>query len=202
MLALHFEDETTGFVVGASNLVLRTEDGGRSWQPWMDRLPTVADTHLYAITRGGGALLIAGEQGTILRSTDDGGRFAALPSPYGGSFFAAAAQPSGEAVIAGLRGNAYSSTDGGGRWTKVELGTPVSIGAAVPLAGGDFLLVDQAGRMFRGRGDAWREVPPPSPPPPATAAAVALPDGRVVGVGPRGVWRATLPAAVQQRELP
>ncbi len=34
LLDVWFEDADKGFVVGAFNLILRTEDGGKSWRSW------------------------------------------------------------------------------------------------------------------------------------------------------------------------
>src|SRR5690606_7527154 len=33
-----FDDERNGFIVGAFNRIFRTEDGGATWVPWMDRV--------------------------------------------------------------------------------------------------------------------------------------------------------------------
>ena len=30
-----FSDASEGFVIGAFGLVLRTRDGGKSWEPWI-----------------------------------------------------------------------------------------------------------------------------------------------------------------------
>jgi photosystem II stability/assembly factor-like uncharacterized protein len=37
-LDVWFEDEKKGFAIGAFNLILRTEDGGKTWTPWLDRI--------------------------------------------------------------------------------------------------------------------------------------------------------------------
>ena len=36
-LDVWFADAANGFVVGAYNLVFRTDDGGKTWEPWFDR---------------------------------------------------------------------------------------------------------------------------------------------------------------------
>src|SRR4029434_7244202 len=77
-LDVWFEDERTGFVVGAFNLVFRTADGGKTWEPWFHRSENPKTLHLYAIRPAGGALYVAGEQGLLLKLDRESGRFRAL----------------------------------------------------------------------------------------------------------------------------
>src|SRR5438132_962784 len=88
LLDLHFVDERGGFVVGAYNLILRTDDGGAHWQSIGERLDNPRGLHLYAIAAEGATLYIAGEQGLLLRSDDGGKRFERLTLPYTGSLVA------------------------------------------------------------------------------------------------------------------
>ena len=52
-LDVWFEDERTGFVVGAFNLILRTADGGKTWEPWLHRTDNPKTLHLYCDPTGG-----------------------------------------------------------------------------------------------------------------------------------------------------
>jgi photosystem II stability/assembly factor-like uncharacterized protein len=114
-LDVHFEDERTGFAVGAFNLVVRTDDGGASWTPWLDRSENPRGLHLYAIRRAAGALWVVGEQGIVLRLDPARGRLGAVAVPRGGSLFGIVGQ--GRAAIAhGLRGRILRSADGGRSW--------------------------------------------------------------------------------------
>ena len=56
-------------------------------------------------------VLLAGEQGLLLKSGDGGASFGALASPYKGSFFGLLAARTGTLVAYGLRGNAFRSAD-------------------------------------------------------------------------------------------
>ena len=56
-LDVWFADENTGYVVGAYNLIFRTGDGGKNWQPWFDRTDNPKLLNLYAIRAGGGRTL-------------------------------------------------------------------------------------------------------------------------------------------------
>ena len=111
-LDVWFENERTGFVVGAFNLILRTADGGKTWEPWLHRTDNPKTLHLYAIRPAGGALYIAGEQGLLLKLDAQSGRFRALELPYQGTLFGITGSAK-SAVVFGLRGNAFRSADGG-----------------------------------------------------------------------------------------
>src|SRR5213076_2189490 len=95
------------WVVGAYGLAFATDDGGAHWQPMMARLPNSKGLHLYGVRAQGDSIVIAGEQGLLLRSTDGGANFAAVASPYKGSFFGLLAARSGTLIAYGLRGHAY-----------------------------------------------------------------------------------------------
>lgn len=164
-LDLHFFDARRGIVVGAYGLAFATEDGGRSWQPWMQRLPNPKGAHLYALRALSDTLVIAGEQGLVLRSADGGRTFAAIELPYRGSFFVAELPSASDIVVAGLRGNVWRSADGGQHWTQVPAPAPVSITASALAPDGGVLLADQAGGVFRVAGPSLQPVATPRLPP-------------------------------------
>lgn len=157
-LDVWFDDERTGFAVGAFNLILRTGDGGESWEPWLHRADNPDGLHLYAIRRVGAGLYAAGERGLILKLDAAGGRLGALAVPYRGTFFGVTGDR--HAVVAfGLRGHALRSVDGGASWEPVRTGVEVGItaGAAMPdgrlllvTLGGHLLVSADGGRSFRG----------------------------------------------------
>src|SRR5512134_1741428 len=80
-LDVWFENEQTGYVIGAFNLILRTNDGGKTWEPWLHRSDNPKALHLYAIRPAGGELYITGEQGLLLRFDARDGRFRAVEVP-------------------------------------------------------------------------------------------------------------------------
>ena len=85
---------------------------GRRGPHLADRETPAGDRHLNAIV-GDGNLLVAGESGTLLRSTDNGATWDKLPSPYAGSLFGALMLANGDWVAYGMRGNVVRSTDRG-----------------------------------------------------------------------------------------
>jgi photosystem II stability/assembly factor-like uncharacterized protein len=145
-LDVWFENETTGYVVGAYNLLLATTDGGATWQSWFDRADNPRFMSLYSIRPAAGGLYIAGEAGIVLKLDPAAGRFVAVPVDYAGSLFGVL--DAGDAVLVfGLRGNAFRSTDGGASWTKVDCALSATIVGGVRLASGGLVLVDQGGRL-------------------------------------------------------
>ncbi len=152
-------------VVGAYGLALASEDGGRSWQSWMPRLPNPKGLHLYAARQHGQTLLLAGEQGLVLLSTDGGQSFLPLATPYKGSFFSAELLNERELVLAGLRGNMLRSSDGGASWSSIASPMPASITATTLGPDGRLLAANQAGFVMSLQGERLVPIhPAPLPP--------------------------------------
>jgi photosystem II stability/assembly factor-like uncharacterized protein len=139
-------------VVGAYGLALASEDGGRTWAPWMQRIDNPKGMHLNTVRRQGDTILIGGERGLALLSTDGGASFRRLSVPYQGSFFTAEMSTSGGMVLAGLRGNAWRSTDGGASWSQLASPMPVTITASTERADGTLVFANQAGMLLTLRG--------------------------------------------------
>lgn len=190
-LDLWFRDANEGFVVGAFNLILRTTDGGRTWEPWNHRIDNPQSLHLTAMAASGDGLFIVGEQGLLLRLDRQQERFVALQSPYAGSFFGVVAQP-GLVFAYGLRGHAVRSVDGGESWSAVDTGLPVSLTAASFDANGRLYLFSQAGQglVSDDRGASFKALELAERLP--VSGAVAGP-GRLLLVGTRGVRENAMP---------
>ncbi|MBT2339820.1 MULTISPECIES: WD40/YVTN/BNR-like repeat-containing protein [Pseudomonas] len=188
-LDLYFRDRRDGYAVGAYGLILRTVDGGNSWQPWMGQVENPDDLNLYGIRAAGNALFIVGERGLLLRSNDNGRSFQALESPYDGSFFGLLGSSTGELVAFGLRGNAYWSADEGASWRPIETGLEVALSSATKLTDGTWVLASQAGDVLLSldKGGHFRHSPGPAAP--SIAGVVAAPDGNLIGVGLSGPSR-------------
>jgi photosystem II stability/assembly factor-like uncharacterized protein len=148
---LWMDGEGRGYVVGAFNLMLRTQDGGAHWSYWSRHVENPYGLHLYGITRVGEVYYVAGEQGLLLRSRDGGEHFESLESPYEGSWFGILGSREGDLLAYGLRGNAYVSSDGGESWRACETGSQASFSAAKELEDGRWVLVNQAGQLFASR---------------------------------------------------
>ena len=185
-LDVWFADENNGFIVGAFNLIFRTGDGGKTWEPWFHRTENPNRLHLYAVRKASGGIYIVGEQGTVLKLDPAGTKFVALDAGYKGSFFGIAG--AGDAVtIFGLRGNAFRSTDGGKSWQKTATNLPDGITGAASCGGSRLLMVSQSGKVLLSddAGASFRPVKIEHPSP-ATAVA-CLGEGAAVIAGTRGV---------------
>lgn len=171
--------------VGAYGLAVYSADGGATWASWSARVPNPKALHWYLARRSGDTLLLAGEQGQIVRSDDGGASFRALASPYKGSWFAGELMADGRVLLAGLRGNVWRSADGGANWAPIVSPMPASITAMTALPGNEWLLANQAGVLLRLQGDAL--VPLPGAPLPMPAALAAGPGGQLLVAGLAGV---------------
>lgn len=188
LLDLHVVDARRVVVAGAYGLFFETLDGGAHWSAALDRLDNPKGQHLYAIAMRGGRWLLAGEQGLLLHSSDDGRRFTRLASPYNGTWLAACATRDGAWIVAGLRGQAWRSTDEGQSWTRLEGAPPASLVSASALVDGSALLANQAGQLLVMRaGGALAAVPGPALPP--LSQALALPQGGRLALGIGGAMR-------------
>ncbi|QZP31662.1 WD40/YVTN/BNR-like repeat-containing protein [Pseudomonas sp. DR48] len=149
LLDLLFVDAKNGLVVGAYGLAFVTHDGGLSWQSIRSRIDNPNGLHLYSIERVGTDLFIAGEQGTLLRSSDEGLTFESLASPYEGTTFGLQATSSGSILAFGLRGKAYESKDRGDTWQRLDTLQPITLTSGLRLEDGTVLLTDESGRVLR-----------------------------------------------------
>ncbi|MDF1552933.1 MAG: YCF48-related protein [Deferrisomatales bacterium] len=194
-LDLAFVNEQRGFVVGAYGIMFRTEDGGRTWEPWMDRVDNPRGMHLNAIHLVGNTVYLAGEQGLFLRSTDGGERFIRLKTPYEGTYFTMAAGVSGEVLLAGLRGNAYWSTDQGDTFQPARVVIPVSLSAVAIGTHGTYYFANQAGFLLASHDGGRTIVPLPTPHLPPVAALLALGPDELLTVGVGGALPVSLGGA-------
>jgi photosystem II stability/assembly factor-like uncharacterized protein len=195
-LDLYFENEKSGYVVGAYGLIFRTEDGGATWKSWMNHVDNPRGMHIYSIVAQGSAFYLAGEQGLFLRSSDGGNKFILVKTPYAGTYFTAAILPAGEVLLGGMRGNAYRSTDQGKSFTKIEVPIPVSLSASVVMADGTAIFSNQAGMLLatNDKGQSMRPLATAGLPPIAGLAEAG--NGMLMTVGYGGAI--PVPASAQK----
>ncbi|WP_158598086.1 WD40/YVTN/BNR-like repeat-containing protein [Noviherbaspirillum saxi] len=179
--------------VGAYNIVLRSEDGGRSWTVPDAPLDNPQASHIYAARARGTRVLLAGEQGLILLSEDGGKNFRRLPAPYRGSFFTAEITADGGILVAGLRGNVWHSPDGGAHWHVRRTSSQATVTHS-SLLGDEPLLSTLSGQLLRRQDDAL--IPLLGTPLPSINAILPLRSGGVLAL--TGSGAIALPATAFQ----
>lgn len=190
-LDVWFEDEKSGFVVGAFGLILHTADGGSTWEPWLHAVDNPKAQHLYAVRAVGPDVYITGEQGLVLKLDRAAGRFLALEVPYKGTLFGVTGN-SRAVVVHGLRGTVLRSADGGRSWQAVPTNLQVGLTASTSDAANRILIVSQSGHVLISTDDgasfkaARIERPAPA------AAVLAIGRDAVVVAGPRGIQSQSL----------
>lgn len=131
LFSVYFKNSDEGWAVGLWSLLLATRDGGKTWIA--QQLPpppgrTKADRNLYRIfANAAGKLFVAAEQGTVLRSDDNGASWINLGTGYKGTFWTGIALADGSIVVGGLRGTIYRSSDEGQSWQEAQSGMKNSI---------------------------------------------------------------------------
>jgi photosystem II stability/assembly factor-like uncharacterized protein len=142
LFSVVFKNKHDGWAVGLWSLILVTHDGGVNWTKVV--LPkrdgqTRSDLNLFKVFPDStGAIYVAAERGTVIRTDDDGRSWTYLDTGYKGSFWSGTATPDGEILVAGLRGTIYSSKDRGGKWTVIPSGTTASITDLIETRSGVF----------------------------------------------------------------
>lgn len=175
--------------VGAYGLAFASEDGGRTWASWMTRISNPKGLHLNTVRANGDTILIAGERGLAMLSTDAGHSFRPLNVPYQGSFFTAELSGDNTMLLAGLRGNAWRSGDSGRSWQQIASPAPVTITASTTRKDGTQILANQAGMLLAVRDQAL--VPISTTPLPPLNAVLDLNNGGLLALSIQGI----LPAA-------
>lgn len=188
-LDAYFFDAQRGFVVGAYGLAFATRDGGKTWASLVGQIDNPRSRHLYQVAAAGNTLLITGEQGNLLRSTDGGQHFTALPLNYLGTLFGAVVARDEAIVVFGLRGNAFRSTDQGASWKKVDFGLPLTLTAGITLRDGRLAVVDETGRLLLSRDSGATFASLAIPKMNAATGLVEAADGALVVATQRGAVR-------------
>ncbi|MDZ3992664.1 WD40/YVTN/BNR-like repeat-containing protein [Pseudomonas sp. Teo4] len=191
-LDVHFFDDAHGIVVGAYGLAFATDNGGNSWHPIDQRLENPGAMHLYGIQQIDDKLFIVGEQGLLLRSSDQGATFETLTSPATGTLFGLVPTGQHGLLAFGLRGKSYFSNDAGDSWQPVANPSPITITAGTLLSDGSTLLVDESGRLLTSKDPKHGFTAITLPEPSYLTGLIELGAGKLVLSSARGVSRINL----------
>ncbi|RJG27126.1 hypothetical protein D3872_01835 [Massilia cavernae] len=146
LLDIRFDNENSGFAVGTFNRIFHTDDGGKTWEPWMHRTDNPRELHFYSISSDSRNTYLTGERGMVWRLDAALKRFVAIPTPYTGTLFGLLADGT-DLLAYGMRGSLLRSGDGGKLWEKLSPGTTAGISGGTVLSGGRIVIVTQAGEV-------------------------------------------------------
>jgi photosystem II stability/assembly factor-like uncharacterized protein len=185
-LGIWFSDAQTGYIVGSFGDIAHTEDGGKTWQPWLDHIDNPNFYDLNAVAEVGGQIYIAGEQGIVYRLDAAHEKFVALSTGYGGSLFGLTGTV--KTLIAfGMEGMIYHSEDRGQTWERSNNTSTAGIMDGVVLADGRIALVSENGGILISDDDGTNFHSAGSEPGMPLAGITETGDGKMTLVGLGGV---------------
>ena len=127
-LSVKFADKKRGIIIGSTlnaknavvdSLVMRTEDGGETWQ----RIIVPSKTELYHLDFAGSAnCWIVGDGGLILASNDGGATFTKQVSGTDKDLYNVDFRDSSEGYAVGGKGTILHTENGGAIWQSVKTG--------------------------------------------------------------------------------
>ncbi|RUO65367.1 Uncharacterized protein SAMN06297229_1232 [Pseudidiomarina planktonica] len=132
-------------VAAAYGLMLKSSDGGASWQVISNRLDNERGYHYNAFAYDGTYTYVAAESGTFYRSPDRGESWEQVDFPYNGSLFGAHIDNNNRLWVYGLRGNVFYSDDQAESFTRVTAGTRVNLSGSTLTAKGNSVVVGHSG---------------------------------------------------------
>lgn len=184
------------FAVGSFGKFLVSSDQGRHWEEAARNVnPAMQDRHLNAIAGDGqGRLMLVGEAGLVLRSTDGGSRWEPVKTPYEGSLYGVLPLRDGAWLAFGMRGNALRSDDFGTTWQAAETGLRTSFFGGAELPDGRIVLAGQGGTLVLSADGGRHFAPLPAGSPQTLAALVPAARDKLALGGSSGLAGATLAA--------
>ncbi len=184
-------DDHRAVAIGSFGSCFTTDDGGTTWT---QRKPLEEDLHLNRLTAtADGTLFIAGERGTLLRTTRNLETFTATPTGYEGSFFGVLPLGPATALAYGLRGHVYRTEDHGASWKPITIATPTLLMTAVKLKSGPIILAGQARAFFVSTDDGRTFHPWQPGLTTAVAELLEAPNGTLLAFGEAGITRLPKP---------
>lgn len=150
LMDIWFADENIGLAVGSGGYILRTVDGGHSWQDWAETIASQDFFHFYKLTGNkNGYVFLVGEAGQVFRSHDTGLSWEPLSVPYEGSFFGSLAKDSDASVyIFGMSGVVLKSVDNGDSWERINTNTRSILQNATVIEGDRVAIVGLGGALI------------------------------------------------------
>ena len=186
LTGVHFADARHGWAVGHLGTILRTVDGGGTWQrvaAGLDRESVLLDVLFLNANEG----FAVGAYGLYLRTSDAGltwTRAEVQPEQY--HFNQIARTADGVLFLVGEASTLLRSRDGGRSWESVPPPYDGSLFGLVPLADGQLLVHGLRGHVFRSTNGGAGWLPVETPVPTLLMQGVRLRNGLVVLAGQSG----------------
>ena len=153
LFGVYFSSPSSGWATGLWSLLLRTDDGGATWRvitPPKEHGADKTGLNFNDIFKAGPAtLLIAAEQGKVVRSADEGATWSVVDTGYNGSFWSGLTLRDGTVLIGGLRGSIFRSGDAGITWHRATSDGQSSVTGFTQLADGTVVASALDGVMLR-----------------------------------------------------
>lgn len=150
LLGIWFENARDGFAVSTFGMLFATQDGGATWQSWMERVDDGRRLHYYSINGIAGDIYLTAEQGAVFRLDRQQQRFVALDTGYQGGLFGITGDAN-TLVAFGLQGRVYVSSNRGDSWLAIQPPLGGGINAGLITGTGELLLATQDGRVLAGQ---------------------------------------------------
>ena len=167
LTAVSFPDPDHGWAVGNWGAILRTQDGGETWQ--LQRSDLHADVPLFGVYFKNAKEGWATGLWSLLLTTNDGGaswRVIKPPAEHGAdrtglNFYAIFPAGPDTLLIPAEQGKVVQSTDGGASWKTIDTGYTGSFWSGLALHSGAILLGGLRGSIYRSSdgGITWRRIP-------------------------------------------
>lgn len=177
LTGVYFHDVDLGWVVGHDAVILRTTDGGSSWERvhWAPENEEPFFEVWFSDAENGIAI---GAYGSYYSTTDGGTSWEyRLIDEDGWHLHRVARSEDGQLYIAAEAGSIYRSADGGTTWEKLPSPYEGSYFGVLPLEDNVVLLYGLRGHLFRSEdgGKSWQEL--------ETGTVAMLTDGIKLGDG-------------------
>jgi len=205
LTGVFMHDARLGWAVGHDEVVVRTRDGGLTWER-VHNAPENEKPLLdvwFADARAG---LAVGAYGGLL-ATSDGGDTWAPRTVHGGDDFhlnQIAAAADGTLFLAGEAGHLYRSDDKGATWQPLPSPYDGSFFGLLPMPGGALLAFGLRGHLYRSPDGGRTWTPIATGTEETLTCALDLGSGRFVVGGMAGtlLWSDETGAAVRKQDLP
>jgi photosystem II stability/assembly factor-like uncharacterized protein len=149
-----------GWAVGDGGTILRTDDGGKVWQP--STIAVSSNFYAVAMAQDGQRGWVVGSEGTILQTSDSGVSWTLIPSGIKATFKAVAMTPDGRyGWVVGEDGAFLQTNDGGANWRPISSAPRLSFKAAALASDRqNGWVVTKQGTLFHTKdgGATWGQV--------------------------------------------